>query len=239
MSKKQSLIFIDTNIFLDFYRATGTSDFKLLNRQKKIQDSIITSSQVEMEFHKNREKRLKESFAKLESISAPEIPAILLKTDEFEEFNSALKEAKRCLTELRNNLSRAMRKPIDHDPVYLVAKDIFSLDSEFNLSPTNPKQSSIRPLARERFALGYPPRKDKDTSNGDALNWEWIVDCAKESQRSVIIVSRDGDYGLTFDKESYLNDWLRHEFSERVGGNCRVADSITRQSSKRLRNCRN
>jgi PIN domain len=59
MSDDGPLIFIDTNIFLDFYRATGSADFKLLGRLKVIHDRIITSAQVEMEFQKNRQKLLK------------------------------------------------------------------------------------------------------------------------------------------------------------------------------------
>ena len=32
-----------------------------------------------------------------------------------------------------------------------------------------------------------------------------------------IVVSRDGDYGLNFDRLRHLNEWLRREFTERVG----------------------
>ena len=32
----------------------------------------------------------------------------------------------------------------------------------------------------------------------------------------MVIVSRDADYGLTLNGKSYINDHLRHEFSERV-----------------------
>src|SRR5580765_7471463 len=45
-----------------------------------------------------------------------------------------------------------------------------------------------------------PPRKPNDTSMGDAINWEWIVECAKTLNGSVIIVSRDRDYGVTYNK---------------------------------------
>jgi hypothetical protein len=78
-------------------------------------------------------------------------------------------------------------------------------------------------LARRRFLLGYPPRKDKDTSIGDAVNWEWIFECSIKSGRSVIIVSRDEDYGPRADDTSYLNEWLRQEFSERVKNNSQIS----------------
>jgi hypothetical protein len=64
--------------------------------------------------------------------------------------------------------------------------------------------------------LGYPPRKDGDTSIGDAINWEWIVSCAETTGNHVVIVSRDSDFGISFNGESILNDWLLQEFRERV-----------------------
>ncbi len=64
--------------------------------------------------------------------------------------------------------------------------------------------------------MGYPPRKQGDTSIGDALNWEWIIKCSITSGKHIVIVTRDTDYGAIFDGNSYLNDWLKQEFSERV-----------------------
>jgi hypothetical protein len=212
------LIFIDTNIFLDFYRASGAADFKLLDRLKEIHDRIISSGQVEMEFQKNRHKIMQEMFEKLKLPGRPEIPGLFANTSEVKSLNTALKQVERELKTLKANLSAAIKKPIDHDPVYKAAKEVFSLESDFNLNRTKPEFYRIQRLARRRFLLGYPPRKDKDTSIGDAINWEWIVDCAIKSRRSVIIVSRDQDYGIVVDKTSYLNEWLRQEFLERVGG---------------------
>jgi hypothetical protein len=74
----------------------------------------------------------------------------------------------------------------------------------------------IRNLAKKRFVLGYPPRKNNDTSIGDSVNWEWIVQCAMDSGKHIVIVTRDKDYGPIYKGNSFLNDWLRQEFSERV-----------------------
>ncbi|MGJ8670608.1 MAG: hypothetical protein ACSHXK_14050, partial [Oceanococcus sp.] len=65
--------------------------------------------------------------------------------------------------------------------------------------------------------LGYPPRKQRDTSIGDALNWEWIVHCGQKLQGKFLIVSRDSDFGAEFQGKHYLNDALRAEFRDRVG----------------------
>ena len=51
---------------------------------------------------------------------------------------------------------------------------------------------------------------------GDAFNWEWMVQCAKNRNAELVIVSRDSDYGGTFDDKAYINDHLRQEFSDRV-----------------------
>ena len=75
----------------------------------------------------------------------------------------------------------------------------------------------IKRLAWRRFILGYPPRKNNDTSIGDALNWEWFIECAKEISGKFIIVSRDSDFGTNFAGSTYLNDALRAEFRDRVG----------------------
>ena len=51
----KSLIFIDTNIFLDFYRTRGfAADLAILKRMDANLGRFVTTSQVEMEFKKNR-----------------------------------------------------------------------------------------------------------------------------------------------------------------------------------------
>jgi hypothetical protein len=37
-----------------------------------------------------------------------------------------------------------------------------------------------------------------------------------DSGKDVVIVTRDSDYGLFYDGEAILNDWLRQEFKERI-----------------------
>ncbi|MGA8476863.1 MAG: PIN domain-containing protein [Chthoniobacterales bacterium] len=172
MSAQDSLVFIDTNIFLDFYRATGSADFKLLNRLKRIQGKIITSHQVEMEFQKSRQTRLSDSFdkLKLKSASLLEIPGLFVGTTKLEELNTSRSQFEKSLNVLRSSSSAAIRNPASDDPVYKAAKDIFSFKSDFNLTRTNPECYRIGRLARRRFLFGYPPRKDRDTSIGDAVN---------------------------------------------------------------------
>ena len=56
------LIFIDTNIFLDFYRyPRGSAVLSALSHIDKSHELLITGNQIEMEFKKNRQKVIVES----------------------------------------------------------------------------------------------------------------------------------------------------------------------------------
>jgi PIN domain-containing protein len=141
------LLFIDTNIFLDFYRATRSADFKLLGRLKEVHDKIISSGQVEMEFQKNRQKRLLTSFQNLNLSGRPEIPGLFVNSTEGEELNAAFKRVENSLEALKNSLSAAMNNPAEHDPVYNAANDVFSVESDFNLTHVKQQRYRIHRLA--------------------------------------------------------------------------------------------
>ena len=101
--------------------------------------------------------------------------------------------------------------------MYKVTQRIFRKKDTLNLTRENKDKKRIRSQAWRRFMLGYPPRKKNDVSIGDAINWEWIVEVAQSNADSEIhIVSRDRDYGTHFEGQSFLNDWLLHEFRDRT-----------------------
>ena len=66
------------------------------------------------------------------------------------------------------------------------------------------------------------------------MNWEWIVNCAKQANANVVIVSRDSDYGVHLKGDGvYINDWLAQEFRERV--NRRLNVTLTDRLSEGLK----
>jgi len=78
--KLDALIFIDTNIMLDFYRIRKSDiSMKYLEQIESHKDLIVTSSQVEMEFKKNRQSTILESIGEINKINNVNlnIPAIL------------------------------------------------------------------------------------------------------------------------------------------------------------------
>lgn len=225
MASKGWLIFIDTNILLDFYRASNDANRRLLDRIDPLHDSIITTCQVEMEFKKNRQRVIAESLGKMR---APEglkdVPAFLHDAKSVEIVNKLKKEVDKRVTHLRKTSVEMLSKPTLKDDVYKVVQRLFSdTASGLNLKLDNEQYTAVRDAASERFLAGYPPRKTADTSFGDAINWEWILRCAESTGKDIVIVSRDADYGATVGGESFVNDWLQQEFGSRVSLQRKVA----------------
>ncbi|KFI23724.1 hypothetical protein HW44_02145 [Nitrosococcus oceani] len=117
---------------------------------------------------------------------------------------------------VNEKIQKILGNPSQNDSVYKSLQRVFKHKSDFNLNRESDLRFKIRNLARKRFVLGYPPRKGEDTSIGDAINWEWILKCSQDSGKDIVIVTRDEDYGVIYKDNSYLNDWLRQEFKQRV-----------------------
>ena len=224
---KDPLLFVDTNIFLDFYRARNEQELALLDRLESVGDRIICTYQVEMEFKKNRQLAILETLKLMTFDAGITIPSFLMKSAAAKTVRNRLSEVKTRIEDLRSRVQEVLHKPTARDPVYKVAQRLFKAQSPHNLNRCNvdlyeERRHEIRALAEKRHTLGYPPRKDKTTSLGDAVNWEWIVACAELEKRDVLIVSRDRDYGETVGGESYINDWLLTEFRSRVNAHGQV-----------------
>jgi len=127
-----------------------------------------------------------------------------------------LKEADRHAKALKSRLTKALADPAAHDPVYQACQRIFHKTDPLTLTRDDPTRKHIRTRAWRRFIHGCPPRKKSDTSIGDAINWEWMIECAMKETAELVIVTRDSDFGIVFENKSYVNDHLRQEFSERV-----------------------
>lgn len=219
-TSRNTLIFIDTNIFLDFYKASGRDQLTLLDHLDKNHARIITTEQVEMEYKRSRLRVISAALSehKLPGQDLlPPVPTFLEAADAtrmLKKHHKQLKEASKKITARMKMVQRDPRS----DPVYVVLQRLFKANGEFHLTRNQDKNTrrAVRCRARKRFLMGYPPRKKDDTSMGDAINWEWIIECAEKSGDDIVIVSRDSDFGAIDAKPPILNDWLRHEFNERL-----------------------
>lgn len=222
-SASGALIFIDTNIFLDFYRFKEKEvSKKYLEQILDHKEILITTQQVEMEFKKNRQKVLSLKFDEIKKYKTDNftIPDILQENNDFEKsIRESTKKISEELNKLHNKMHLVFKEPEKHDPVYKIVSDIFKNVGQF--SQKEPEEDLYK-KAERRFKLGYPPRKAGDNSIGDAINWEWMINCAELSGKDLIIVSRDGDFGADYDKEPYINNWLDEEFKTRVGKKAKI-----------------
>ena len=212
------LIFVDTNIFLDFYRTSGESAARQMKALERHKERLILTDQVRMEFLKNRQKVIQAAFKEVKPPLKTNVSQIVADSEPARLLKKAEKEARKRYNQLEQRYENILSKPSNYDEVFKSLNRIFKSASEYNLRRPNPIRFSLRSKARKRFMLGYPPRKKDDTSYGDALNWEWIIHCAQSSQpnQHVLIVSRDGDFGSSFNGTDLLNDWLHREFKDRV-----------------------
>ncbi len=214
----QAYAFIDTNVLLDFYRGKSEARLSLLDKLEQVKDRVICTYQVEMEFLKNRQTQIKKILSDTKVSVDASLPAALADTKVNTAFSSIKKKAGSADAKLKKHVLNLLRDR-QKDRVYTAVNRLFTSQSKHVLTRDAEVRHKIKRKAWKRFILGYPPRKEKDTSIGDALNWEWIVYCAKELELRgrFFIVSRDGDYGCEHDGSYILNDQLMREFRERVG----------------------
>ncbi len=214
---KKLLLFIDTNVFLDFYRAKGDAGLTLLKHVESVTDVLIMTDQVEVEFLNHRQRVISSA---LTGVKAPDIPdfmpAYLADSNTAAALDKDIKRVKKRIQVIKDRFARILKDPGRNDPVFKSFRRIVDNSlRNFNFADRE-KQQQIFGLAARRHQRGFPPRKPDANSIGDAINWEWIVDTAILMSSDVLIVSRDGDYGLLRQNACNLNDWLLQEFKQRV-----------------------
>ncbi|WP_282025532.1 PIN domain-containing protein [Limimaricola cinnabarinus] len=218
----RSLVFIDTNIFLDFYRLRGGAAVRQLEALRRHRSSLILTDQVKMEFLKNRQNAVAEIWKEVPA-PAVNLPAVLQDYGPSKAFKKKMMEAKTLHAEMQSKARGMLENPREEDIVFREVEQLFSEKSRWLLAENSSEFEAIFARAQRRFDLGQPPRKNKDNSIGDALNWEWVVECAiKAGGLGVMLVSRDGDFEGGGGQKSALNDYLEYEFSSRVGKNCKL-----------------
>lgn len=220
-AKNNVYAFVDTNIYLDFYRNSTEATLKLLQRLVPVRDRIISTYLVEMEFLKNRQRVIGELLAQMKAPGPFRIPAVLGADEAI--LTRGTEPSPAELDFMRNQVGHILSWPQRHDIVYRTTKAVFHSTAAHVLTRDMEVRHEIKRRAENRFLLGYPPRKRNDTSIGDAFNWEWIVECSKSLEGDIVVVSRDSDYGLSVKDEHYLNDQLHHEFKGIIGGKKRIS----------------
>ena len=215
-------LYIDANIFLDFFHLTSTDIEELRKLIALIAEGEITlylPEQTCEEISRNREAKISdalEKFKKDTDAFRVNFPAFTKSYDEFEEIRTLLKEAnKKHSTLYKKVLEVAESGELDADK--LIA-DLIKV-SEF--STTTPQ---IFDKAIKRFRKGNPPGKDKNTV-GDELNWETLKEVVP-AYNDLYLVSKDRDYKSALGK-GQVSSFLASEWKKDKSGEIHFYESLT------------
>ena len=217
-----TLLFIDTNIFLDFYRVPQSDlSLEVFDFLLEHSDLLIISDQVKMEFQKNRNNTIQGymNLLPMDLDKKVKAPVLLSGTKKAEEIKQCANKLQRTIKELKDILNGILLDPNHKDDAYKSLMQLFEVNNLYNSGKQKIELSdSIFLKAIRRFHRGMPPRKNHDLSIGDAINWEWCLYCCSyyKPKHSLIIVSNDKDFADSTN-ENKINPVLKDEFRERVG----------------------
>jgi predicted nucleic acid-binding protein len=201
-------IFIDTNIFHDFYRMASEDIEELKKLVNEVaSDNIILwlPEQVKYEFYTNRESVLKNDVNKtLKALQGytPQYPNILKHAAQFNEIQDKFKDYKTELKTLIDDLDEKMvKRELAAD---LLIKDLFEIATPIEIT------TEIHDEAKRRIELGRPPIKSS-TNIRDGVNWESLK--ASEIDGPLFMITGDTDYYCPLNKKEGHNVLIR-EWSE-------------------------
>lgn len=195
-----SLIVFDTNVLLNLYRYSESTQNELLNLIESFEQKIYLPYYVAFEFNKNRleviaeqEKSYKEFSKNLEALfqeinSTKKNPFFSKKLEK--EFKKVTEMAR---VEIEANIEK-YKVFLKSDPIYNRLSDIFAdrIIGEFTVEECNSlyKEGEIR--YSSKIPPGYKDSNKKEGNiYGDLIIWKQILNLAKEKQKDIIFISDD------------------------------------------------
>lgn len=214
-------IFIDAQIYLDFYRLKEVNP--LLQSLVQLADHILVTRQVANEVYRNKAQEasgiLTDDTTQFGfKIKLPDTliaNALVIEPTIEENFANLRKmagEMNLTIDQFRSSLTAIYSQTLEDvskgkDKVSLELEKIFQNAIEHNEPQFN--------KAKRRKDLGNPPGKPKDPI-GDELNWEQILDYSQREKCSIWVVSRDKDfYSKSKNSQIFGNALLLKEISDK------------------------
>ncbi|MBN2015621.1 DUF4935 domain-containing protein [Candidatus Dojkabacteria bacterium] len=203
-------IFIDTNIFLDFYHYSDDDLSKLNNLDELISDlkdiNLLLTDQVIQEYKRNRDSKIADAMKQFQQQSIKiNFPRL------FDQFKTETRELKKhidIVSNLKSELEKQIYKSIiDKTLVADQVIDKFFQDKYDFLYKDRVLLTLGNDVtnAERRINIGNPP--GKKGSLGDAINWEIILRSVPQGE-IIYVISGDSDFA------SPLNSKKIHSFLE-------------------------
>lgn len=203
-------VFIDTNIYLNFYRKKGHPTKELSTLKKAIKEKkidLIVTKQLYDEFYRNVNDETYKIINELENykknldfdLSTPE----LVKVEGIKrQINNYRKSITNSIDKLISRYKNKVENPNSRINTYI--NNIFS-------QVTDEIHKEILDKAYYRTLRGNPPRKGNN-SFGDAINWEILLQ--NYTDYEMIIISDDGDFESNNTK-GRLSEFLEIEWEDK------------------------
>jgi len=185
-------IYIDTNVFLDFYQS-AKDRMAIFQELLARADCIVVPEQTVREFRRNRAARLSKLAELVEKSSNINVytTAIVREMPAFKEWEASRDAAKKHAKAIETQL-RSWVKDESSDPVYQQFVKLYCKGT------TMSTPSDALAKAEQRKLLGDPPTSPDKHTIGDEIIWETLLALCNDD---LIVVSRDHTF---LDNESLL-----------------------------------
>lgn len=202
-------IFIDTNIFFDFYRYNKNDNISnLKNEFRKYYDHFVNTRQSYDEFFRNRERTINDFIQTLNGQINPLYDGNFLSSlDGFKDYYDNMKLANKSIQAMKEKCNELIFDS-EKDPVY----SLYSLFCNVIYERT---ESTVDSAIKRKY-IGNPPTSNKTTCC-DEIIWESILANCKDN---LIIVTRDKTY-----HENY--NFLKNEYKEKTGKELMIVELIS------------
>lgn len=176
-------LFVDTNIYLDFYR-NAHDRLSLFEELKKLKNSLIISEQGYREFQRNRTSQLLKLAGEIKRTSSISIFTAALVRDmvEHQQAISLQAEVRKLGIDLISKINAMLDPEPGDDPVLDAYKNLTEICTFIKT-----KEDLIN-KAKTRKLLGNPPVSPDRHSVCDELQWEELLEFCNED---LIVVSND------------------------------------------------
>jgi len=197
-------VFIDTNIFLNFYHFTG-DDLDALNSVFVSHDQgaihVHLTDQVCDEFRRNREAKLRDALKQFRNFNlSAQLPYFMKSYEEYAALQDLSKKFKKHAKDISEKADAdilSANLPADH-----LTTEIFEKSEVLETT------AAIYDAARRRVDVGNPP--GKPGSIGDAINWLLLLEHVPDDE-PLFIVTEDSDFYSQFDEKA-ISPFLKHEW---------------------------
>lgn len=212
-NRTETLLFIDSNIYLRFYDSNQANFKQLLKSLIQLKDKIFITRQIVDEVMRNKSLIFGQTFSNYLKQSSQGLNVLQLpehldgkKNEKIKEWNKKRKKIKNQNEALIKELQAIYRSTFlqivsSTDEVSIGLNEVF----KFATSETDEELDK----AFKRKKIGNPPGKNGD-SVGDQINWEQLLNKVADVQK-LIIVSNDYDYFIEIEDELLLNPLLKRE----------------------------